>query len=60
MADFDDKLKYINKKKATSNKPNNYLLKQLHAENKLNKLSKKVEVISTKGLTILQMYYKIT
>ena len=44
MADFDDKLKYINKKKATSNKPNNYLLKQLHAENKLNKLSKKVEV----------------
>ena len=43
--DFDDKLKNLNKK-VTSNKK-----KHLLVENESNKLSKKFEAISTKGLT---------
>ena len=44
-ADFDDKLKNLNKN-VTSNKTKHVLV-----ENELNELSKKVKVISTQGLT---------
>ena len=67
--DFDNKLKQINKK-VTSNKTKHVLV-----ENKLDELSEKVEVISTKRLTkdlingysilkeakyFLQVYFKFT
>ena len=45
MAEFDDKLKNLNKN-VISNKAKNVLV-----ENELNELSKKVKAISTKGLT---------
>ena len=43
--DFDDKLNNLNEK-VTSNKTKHVLV-----ENELNELSKKADVISTKGLT---------